>query len=170
MKDALLVIDVLNDFRHDEGDRLHASFQRRFEGLRSALEGARGRGVPVIFVNDHHGEWATDRRRLVERALAGKGGRQMEALTPADVEPLLVKPRYSAFDHTALDLLLAELDVDRLLLAGGSTEGCIVQSGIHAREHGYKVTILTAACMTADDQRERTALGYAESVAGIFLD
>jgi nicotinamidase-related amidase len=170
VKDALLVIDVLNDFRHDEGDRLHASFRRRFEGLRAALDEARRRDVPVIFVNDHHGEWMTDRRRLVERALTGKGGQQMEALTPAEDEPLLVKPRYSAFDHTSLELLLAELEIERVLLAGGSTEGCIVQSGIHARERGYKVTILTAACMTADDQRERTALAYAESVAGIFLE
>ena len=54
-------------------------------------------------------------------------------------------------------------------VAGGSTEGCVVQSGIHARELGYKVTILTAACTTADEQRERTALAYAESVAGILL-
>ena len=170
MNDVLLVIDVLTDFDHDEGERLHASFDQRFDGLRRALERARAEGVPVIFVNDHHGDWTTDRGRLVDRAIAGKGGRRMQGLAPLDSEPLLVKARYSAFDHTSLDLLLTELNAERLLLAGSSTEGCIVQSGIHAREHGYKVTILTAACMTADEQRERTALTYADSVAGIVLD
>ena len=170
MNDVLLVIDVLNDFQHDEGERLHASFERRFDGLRLALERARADGVPVVFVNDHHGDWTTDRRRLVERAIAGKAGQRMQALVPLDAEPLLVKARYSGFDHTPLDLLLTELNAERLLLAGGSTEGCIVQSGVDAREHGYKVTILTAACMTADEQRERTALAYADSVAGILLE
>jgi nicotinamidase-related amidase len=169
MKDVLLVIDVLNDFKHDEGERLHASFEHRFDGLRLALEQARADGVPVIFVNDHQGDWAADRRRLVDRAINGRAGRRMQALVPLDGEPVLVKSRYSAFDHTPLDLLLSELDAERLLLVGGSTEGCIVQSGIFAREHGYKVTILTAACMTADEQREQTALAYAESVAGIVL-
>jgi nicotinamidase-related amidase len=165
MNDVLLVIDVLNDFQHAEGERLHASFEERFDGLRKALERARADGVPVVFVNDHHGDGTTDRRRLVERAIAGRAGQRIRPLVPLDSEPLLVKTRYSAFDHTPLDLLLTELNAERLLLAGGSTEGCIVQSGIHAREHGYKVTILTAAFMTADEHREKTALTYAHSVS-----
>ena len=170
MNDVLLVIDVLNDFEHQEGDRLHDSFKERFEALRAALAKARADHIPVIFINDNHGDWTSDRRRLVQRALAGKAGSRMQALVPLDDEPLLIKARYSAFDHTSLDLLLAELQAERLLLVGGSTEGCIVQSGIDAREHGYKVTILTTACMTADEERERTALAYAESVAGMVLD
>ena len=170
MNDVLLVIDVLNDFEHQEGERLHNSFEERFDGLRAALAEARAASLPVIFVNDNHGDWRSDRRRLVQRALAGKAGKRMQAVAPLDEEPLLIKARYSAFDHTSLDLLLAELKAERLLLIGGSTEGCIVQTGIDAREHGYKVTILTAACMTADEERERTALAYAESVAGIILE
>ena len=54
-----------------------------------------------------------------------------------------------------------------MLLVGGSTEGCIVQSGIDARELGFKVTIVEPACATIDPELERTALRYAESVAGI---
>jgi nicotinamidase-related amidase len=170
MNDVLLVIDVFNDFGHKEGERLYASFAKRFDSLRMALERARNESVPIVYVNDHHGDWTADRQRLVERAIDGKAGRRMQALVPLDSEPLLVKARYSAFDHTPLDLLLDELNAERLLLVGGSTEGCIVQSGIYAREHGYKVTILTAACVTADEQREQTALAYAESVAGIVLE
>jgi nicotinamidase-related amidase len=169
MKDVLLVIDVLNDFEHDEGERLLASFRSRASGLRRALEHARAVDVPVVYANDHYGDWSGDRTAIVERALNGRGGDVIAHVVPRDAEPLLLKARYSAFDHTALELLLEQLAPERLLLAGGSTEGCIVQSGIHARELGYKVTILTSACATADEERERTALRYAESVAGMFL-
>jgi nicotinamidase-related amidase len=56
------------------------------------------------------------------------------------------KPRYSAFDHTPLALLLEELDRERVVLVGLTTEGCIAQSAIDARELGYKVSVVPAAC------------------------
>ena len=91
-------------------------------------------------------------------------------LAPRPGEPFLLKPRYSAFDHTALELLLRELEVERLLLAGGATEACIVQSGIDARELGFKVTILAGACATVDGELEQISLKYAEEVAGIHVE
>ena len=169
MKDVLVVIDVLNDFEHDEGDRLLASFRERVAGLQDALERARSGKIPVVYVNDQHGSWRSDRKELIRLAIEGRGGDQVAVVTPLDHEPLLLKARYSGFDHTGLALLLGELEAERLLLAGGSTEGCVVQTGIDARELGFKVTILTSACSTADAEREEVALRYAEAVAGIFL-
>jgi nicotinamidase-related amidase len=67
-------------------------------------------------------------------------------------------------------VLLRELEVDRLLLAGGATEACIVQSGIDARELGFKVTILAGACATIDEELEQISLKYAEEVAGIYVE
>lgn len=169
MRDVLVVIDVLNNFEHEDGGRLLASFRERLPGLRDALEHARGSEVPVVYVNDRHGSWTTDRASAVRRALDGRGGADVVAVAPRDDEPLLLKARYSAFDHTELELLLGELTAERLVLVGGSTEGCIVQTGIHARELGFKVTIVTSACSTVDVERERIALRYAEDVAGIRL-
>jgi nicotinamidase-related amidase len=169
VNDALLVVDVLNDFAHDEGDRLRASFTERVHGMRDALDLARGRGVPVVYVNDRLGDWCLDRVGLVERALAGSGGSLIEQIVPRASEPLLLKARYSAFDHTPLDLLLDELQTERLVIVGAATEGCVVQTGIDARELGLKVTIVAGACATADGDREGIALRYAETVAGIVV-
>ena len=94
---------------------------------------------------------------------------EVEPVVPRDDEPVVLKARYSAFDHTSLELLLRELAAERLLLAGGATEACVVQTGIDARELGFKVTILTSACWTVDEETERVALRYAEDVAGIRL-
>jgi nicotinamidase-related amidase len=169
VRDVLVVVDVLDDFEHEDGDRLLASFRARLPGLRDALAGARGGGIPVVYVNDVHGRWSADRAAIVRRALDGKGGADVALVAPHRDEPLLLKPRYSAFDHTPLDLVLADLGAERLLLAGATTEGCVVQTGIDARELGFKVTIVTSACATIDEATEQVALRYAEEVAGICL-
>jgi nicotinamidase-related amidase len=169
MRDALLVIDVVSTFEHADGERLLASFRERIGALRAAVAGCRDRGVPVVYVNDRHDRWDGDVPRLLRDALSGIGGDVVSAVAPRKGEPFLLKSRYSAFDHTGLELLLGELEVERVVLAGGTTEGCIVQTGIAGRELGFKVTIAEPACATIDEALERTALRYAEEVAGIRI-
>jgi nicotinamidase-related amidase len=169
VNEALVVVDVLNDFRHEDGERLLASFRARRRGLEHALASARDSSTPVVFVNDQFGRWDSDGPGLVRRALAGKGADVIGAIAPRADERLLLKARYSAFDHTGLDLLLRELGAERLLLAGGSTEACVLQTGIDARECGYQVTILANACATIEPELEAIALRYAEEVAGIVV-
>jgi nicotinamidase-related amidase len=48
-------------------------------------------------------------------------------------------------------------------------DACIVQSGIDARELGFKVTILSGACATIDQELEQISLRYAEQVAGMYV-
>jgi nicotinamidase-related amidase len=170
VNDVLLVIDVVNSFRHEDGDRLLASFRSRLAGFSEALAQARGGDVPVIYVNDADGDWTGDAPGLVRRAVeAGKGPDVVEALAPLAHERFLFKPRYSAFDHTPLALVLEDEQVDRVLLAGAATEGCVVQSAIDAREQGFKATILRRACATADESLERVALAYASEVGGVYV-
>ena len=169
MNEALIVVDVLNDFRHEDSDALLSSFRARLPGLHRAIAAARESSTPVVFVNDHFGRWDGDGPGLVRRALAGRGPDVIRAIAPAPGDRLLLKARYSAFDHTGLDLLLGELETERLLLAGGATEMCVLQTGIDGRECGYQVTILADACATVDSELEEIALRYAEEVAGIVV-
>ena len=170
MNDALLLVDLLNDFAHDDGDKLLESFRVRHDGMVRALGRARAAGLPVVYANDNHGVWDGDRPRLVREALAGRGGELLEAIAPAHDDRFVVKPRYSAFDKTPLELILRELEIERLLLAGASTEGCVAQTAIDARELGFKVSVLADACATVDERLERVALEYLESVAGARIE
>jgi nicotinamidase-related amidase len=170
VKDALLLVDVLNDFEHEDGERLLASFRARQEGMIRALGRARGDDVPVVYANDNYGVWDGDRRRLVRQALDGRGGDLLEALAPGEDDAFIVKPRYSAFDKTPLELILRELETERLLLAGASTEGCVAQTAIDARELGFKVSVLADACATVDERVERVALDYLEAVVGARIE
>jgi len=169
MKDALVVVDAINEFDHEDGDKLLASFRARASCVEAAIESARGSGVPVVYVNDHFGCWDGDAPGLVQRALRGKGGDVVAAVKPLTGDSFVFKGRYSAFDHTLLELLLRQLGVERILLVGAATEACVVQTGIDARELGYKVTIIAGACATIDQALEDLALRYAKAVAGIYV-
>jgi nicotinamidase-related amidase len=170
VKDALLLVDVVNDFEHEDGEQLLASFRERHEGFVRAVEGARGEGLPLLYANDNFGVWNGDAPRLVRSALEGRGGELVEAIAPREGETFVVKPRYSAFDHTPLELILREWEVERLLLGGMSTEGCVAQTTIAARELGFKVTVLANACATVDERVERIALEYLETVVGARVE
>ena len=165
--DALLVVDVLADFEHEDGEALLESFHERGPEMAAAIAEARAAGVPVIYVNDDRDRWDGDAPALAREAANGPGGDVIEPLLPRSGDPVLLKHRYSAFDHTALDLLLARLGTERVLLVGSSTEGCVVQTALDAREHGLKATILADACATTHPRLEATALRYAEDVGGI---
>jgi nicotinamidase-related amidase len=165
--DALLIIDVINDFEHDDGDRLVASFRERHAAMTAALAEARKASIPVIYVNDDRDRWDSNAPALIQDALDNDRSREIVAgLAPRPGEHVLLKHRYSAFDHTALDILLERLDIGRLVLIGAATEGCIVQTAIDARERGLKTTILADACASVDSELETTALRYADQVVG----
>jgi nicotinamidase-related amidase len=135
-----------------------------------AVRRAREGGVPVVYAQDNRGVWDGDGPRLVQEALDGPGAELLESLAPAEGESLVVKPRYSAFDKTPLELVLRGLDVERLLLAGAATEGCVAQTAIDARELGFKVTVLADACATVDIRIEQVALDYLENVVGARIE
>lgn len=171
MRDALLLVDVINTFDHEDGERLLESFRARHRGLVRALERAREQRLPVVYANDNVGVWDGDSRRLVREAVErGRGGGLVKAVAPQDGDRFVVKPRYSAFDNTPLELLLRELEVERLLLAGTATEMCVVQTAIAARERGFKVSVLVDACATVDERMERISLEYVENVVGVRLE
>lgn len=166
--DLLVVVDVINDFEHDDGDELLASFRERLDGMTSAIDAARAARVPVVYVNDAHGRWDADAPGLVRAVLERDRAREVvQPLAPAEGDAVLLKHRYSGFDHTPLDLLVEELGATRVVLMGAATEGCVVQTAIDAREHGLQATILAEACATTNPSLEELALRYAAEVGGI---
>jgi len=167
VSDVLVVVDAIDLFDHEDAGKLLGSLRSRLEGLEEAITSARSHSVPVVYVNDHHGRWDGDAPGLVEAAGSGPGADVIDVVRPRAGEPFLFKARYSAFDHTLLEILLRELAADRVILVGATTEGCVVQSGIDARELGFKVTIVANACGTIDGELEELALRYARDVAGI---
>ena len=170
MRDVLLLVDVVNSFRHEDGDRLAASFRARFPALRELVAWARRAGVPAVYANDNWGVWDSDAPRLLAEARDGLAGDLVAEIAPRGGDTIVVKPRYSAFKASPLRLILDELGTTRILLAGTATEMCVTQTAIDARDLGFKVSVVAEACSSVDERLEATALEYLERIAGARLE
>jgi nicotinamidase-related amidase len=167
MRTALLVVDVLGDFQHEDGDRLAESFRRVCGRLAEVIEDGRRSAVAVIYANDPAGRWNESRAEAVERARMGAVGDLMDQVAPTPDDLFIVKPRYSAFDHTPLEIILDDLGIEHVLLVGTATEMCVAQTAIDARELGLKVTVVREACASVDPRDAETALEYLANVVGV---
>ena len=168
MARALVLVDVINDFRHEDGEKLLASFRERHGGFVRALQRAHAEDVPVIYANDNDGLWDGDAPGLVRRAIEdGLGGELIRAIAPREGDRFILKPRYSGFDSTPLELLLRSLEIDHILLSGTATEMCVTITATQAHQLGFQVTVLAEACATIDARNEATSLDYLERVLGL---
>jgi nicotinamidase-related amidase len=169
--DALVLVDVLADFAHPDGEALFTAFREASASLGAAIALARAAGIPVIYANDDFGTWTGDRARvLAESRRRCPEPELINAVAPEPDDAFLCKPRYSAFDHTPLELLLREREVRRLLLAGTATEMCVAQTAIDGRELGFQITVLADACSAVDAGNAEVALRYLEHVVGARVE
>jgi nicotinamidase-related amidase len=157
--DAVLVIDVLNDFRFVDGAALLRRFRTRIAPLAALLARARSSGVPVVYANDNFGRWRSSLVDVADRLRDSNPGvwRALAPIRPRSSDYVVLKPRHSAFYSTPLELLLEALDVDRLVLTGVSATSCIWFTGADAHVRGYGV-VVPPDCVAARTARLESAV------------
>jgi nicotinamidase-related amidase len=141
MTSALIVIDMLNRYEHDDAEQLLESVRATVPALVRLLEKARQTNVLTVYVNDNHGDWTAGRARLSQWALEGADPSVIEPILPPDDTPFLIKARHSAFYQTQLEYLLRQQNIDRLVFCGQVTEQCILYSALDAYVRHFKVVI-----------------------------
>jgi nicotinamidase-related amidase len=145
MSTALLVVDMLNRYEHEDAERLRASVRETIPSIRALLDQARDAEALTAYVNDNHGDWTAGRRSLTEWALDGADPALVEPIAPAGDVPFLVKARHSAFYATQLEYLLREREVTRIVLTGQVTEQCILYTALDAYIRHFELVLPRAA-------------------------
>lgn len=140
-KTALLVIDMINDYDHDDGDALRSSARRVVPVIAELIERAASERALVIHVNDNHGMWGADRDGLIEAMREGGDRALIDPIVPRDEAAFLFKARHSIFFGSALEYLLDVEGVGRLVLTGQVTEQCILYSALDAYIRHYQVVV-----------------------------
>ena len=103
---AVIVIDMLNPYDHEDADQLADHVEAAVGPLRELIASAHEADAHLIYVNDNHGDFGASRQDLVERALAGRRPDLIEPIVPPDHVDFMAKVRHSAFFSTTLDYLL----------------------------------------------------------------
>lgn len=158
--DALLVVDVQNDFLPggalgiDGGDAVVAPLNR-------LLAAWRARGLPVYLTRDWHppghcsftaqgGPWPV-------HCVAGSSGAEFSPRlerAPGDVvvskATRVDRDAYSALDGTQLADELAGAGVRRVFIGGLATDYCVRATGLDARAANFDVVVLRDAVCAVD--------------------
>jgi nicotinamidase/pyrazinamidase len=145
MKEALLVIDMVNDFVLPGAPLEVPETRRIIPIIKGEIERAHTMGSPVIFLCDTH---APDDKEFskfgwpVHAVKGTKGAEIIAELTPAEGDIVVHKTTYSGFFGTDLDKTLKQLGVDYLRLTGDVNDICILFTASDAVLRDYAVTVV----------------------------
>jgi nicotinamidase-related amidase len=160
---ALIVIDMLNAYDHEDADQLAESVREALPRIVELRDHAdRDDDFLTVYVNDNYDQWEAARAELVERALAGKHPELVEPIAPDEPVPFLPKGRHSVFYETALDHLLKVNEVKRIVLVGQVTEQCILYSALDGYLRGYEIVVPADAVAHIYEDLARAALEMME--------
>jgi nicotinamidase-related amidase len=171
---ALIVVDMLNPYEHEDADALAQSVERTIEPIARLLVRAKDERVPVIYVNDNYGDWNSSAEELARRALDGRHPELVEPILPPEDGDFVIKPRHTIFYQTPLDYLLERQGVGRIVLTGQVTEQCILYSALDAYVRHLRVTVpsdavahihadLAEAALTMMERNMRVAVVEADA-------
>jgi nicotinamidase-related amidase len=140
-KTALVVIDMLNRYEHEDANPLKESVREIVPTLSDLVARAQRSKALVVYVNDNYGNWTAGRQEIVASALDGEEPGLVEPIIPPDDAPFVVKARHSAFYGTQLEYMLRSNEIEQLLLAGQVTEQCILYSALDAYVRHFDVAV-----------------------------
>lgn len=151
--DALLIIDMQKDFVLPGAPVCIRGAQATVPAIRRLLERFRARNRPVFHVirayraDGSDIEWSRLAGFLEQPyLLAGtEGCAIVDELMPLSGEYQIIKPRYSAFMQTELDLMLRRLHVDEVVVCGTQYPVCIRATLMDALALGYRAVSVTDA-------------------------
>lgn len=162
---AVMVIDVQNDFCHEEGyiqrRGIDVSASQAMVGhLENFIEEARKAKVEVVFVqaiyNNRYLGGPFKERDLragvkKERCVEGSWGACFYRVEPLPGEMVIKKHRYSAFVGTELGNILQEKGIKTLIMTGVTTNVCVESTARDAFMRDYYVVFLED-CTAADSK------------------
>jgi nicotinamidase-related amidase len=132
---ALLVVDVQNGVVAGSHNR-----DEVVANIAGLVDQARKAGAPVVWVQHFSKE-------LVK---GSETWRIVPELVPNQAEPLIEKAYGDAFEETTLEVVLSDLGVGRLIIAGAQTDACI-RSTLHGGlVRGYDAILVGDAHTTED--------------------
>jgi nicotinamidase-related amidase len=188
---ALIIIDMQRDFLEPGGfgETLgnDVSLLKSAVGpCRRVLAAARKVGMLVIHTREGHRPDMSDAPPAkVERGAPSKrigdpgpmgriliqgepGHDIIEELYPIAGEPVVDKPGKGAFYATNLGLILANRDIENLLVCGVTTEVCVNTTVREANDRGFRCIVLSDCCGSYFPEFHQMGLAMIKAQGGIF--
>lgn len=164
MGDAVIVLDMLNDFvtgaiANDRAENIIPTLRDEL------LPAARANGVAVVYANDAHRPEDFELEVWGEHAMAGtEGAKVIPELEPEEGDYVFEKRFYDAFYETGLEQHLRSLGVDRVVMTGMHTNMCVRHSSATAFFNGYDIAVPEDCVDAFTEEDHEGGLEYLEKV------
>ena len=161
---ALLVIDLERGFIDESSPLCIRGAAATLPACGQAIAYAREAGVPVFFIHlayrangsdveaCRYPGWQAGGKPLAPGSTGPGSVETPPEVTPQEGDYVVLKPRFSAFFHTELDLILRRLGVRTLYLTGTTTPNCIRTTCYDGLSLDYNVGILTDCCSSNSEE------------------
>ena len=167
---ALLVIDLERGFVDESSPLCIRDAAATLPACGQAITYAREEGVPVFFIHRayradgsdveacRYSGWQAGGKPLTPGSTGSGSVETPPEVTPQEGDYVVQKPRFSAFFHTELDLILRRLGVRTLYLIGTTTPNCIRTTCYDGLSLDYNVGILTDCCSSNREEIQQANL------------
>ncbi len=177
---ALIVIDMENGFIDPRSPHCIRQAAATVPACRSVVCTARSAGIPVFFVKriyrmngsdvelTRYAEWKAGGRAMMPASTGFHSAEAPEGLKPIPGDYTIIKPRWSAFFHTELDLILRRLDIKTVILAGTTTPNCVRTTAYDANSLEYNVVILEDCCSSQTKEIQKANMDDLQRMGAII--
>lgn len=168
--EALLIIDMLNDFVLPGAPLEVPETRNIIKNIRREIDDAHAAGKPVLYLCDTH---APDDKEFAKfgwppHAVRGTPGAEVIAeLRPAAGDIVVPKTTYSGFFGTELNGMLRKLGVENLRLTGCVTHICVLFTASDAVLRDYGVTVVRDGVAGLAKEDHDAALRIMRNVMGV---
>jgi len=141
-KEALLVIDMLNDFCREGAPLEVPSTRVVMPNIQRELARVRGEGGLVVYICDAHAPDDIEFANWPPHAVAGSRGAQVvDELVPGQGEPVVRKTTLLGFYRTDLDRILSDAGISTVTVTGCVTNICVMLIAHEAAVRGYRIRV-----------------------------
>lgn len=159
---ALLIIDMINAFDFDGAEAMFPRVLAAAQATAALKRRARQAQVPVVYVNDNFGKWRSDFRSLLAHCMQvnPRARAVAELLAPDEDDYFVLKPKHSGFQFTTLDVLLAHLGAETLILTGVAGNFCVLFTAHDAYMRDFHLVVPRDCVASQTAAEDRQALEH----------
>ncbi len=167
-KEAVLVIDMLNDFVSPDGALYCGPSAREIiPYIKGLIKRKREEKAVIIYLTDRHLPDDIEFKRFRPHCIEGtKGAEIIPELTPTSQDYIVPKRRFSGFFETNLEEILKKEAIKTVHVVGVCTSICVMETVSDLCDRGYEVYVHSKGVADFDPQAHKFALERMEKILG----
>lgn len=179
---ALIVIDMENGFIDEKSPHCIKYAYSTVPNCICAVETARKKGIPVFFVKriyrnngsdvemTRYAAWKDGGKAMTPSSKGFNSAEAPEGLKPKKGDYTIIKPRWSAFFNTELDLILRRLKIDTVILIGTTTPNCVRTTCYDANSLEYNVVVIEDCCSSQTKEIQKVNIEDMKRMGTVIIN